>query len=512
MQLNILYTVLVAAVIILIIGFFLPVRTRLSSPLFAAVAAGLICVTVLFAFLLFRIRSLSMMLEMSRYDGEQLGEECEKLKTAGRETDIRCRQLEIELARARTEIEQQDQTMDRLNGRISDYENRLRELQEANRRDLVEIESLRGLNRALQEKQQQEEIRAKQIYENFLEKITNVTSRIVSEGGRELYSTNKNSMESILAPMKDKINEFHKMMNEINDQNIAQRTRISQSIESLTEAQNRLYGEAEKLANALHYEKKQQGMWGELVLQDILDTWGLRENHEYVREFAVKRSESATGEAQRPDFVINLPDRRHILIDAKCPINAYREYVNSDDQTLRRDKLRELVTNIKARIDELSKREYHKISTLNSPDFVFLFIPIEPAYIAATAQDPDLNMYAFSRNIALVTPSTIMAAMFITKQMWITEKQNENAEKVKNILIPLCKDLENFTAKYRQLGDAICRLQDRYDDGRKLLTDGRRNINQQRENALSTFCGTADQQEEQRIEEQPEVVKLEKVS
>ena len=311
----------------------------LSSPLFAAVAAGLICVTVLFAFLLFRIRSLSMMLEMSRYDGEQLGEECEKLKTAGRETDIRCRQLEIELARARTEIEQQDQTMDRLNGRISDYENRLRELQEANRRDLVEIESLRGLNRALQEKQQQEEIRAKQIYENFLEKITNVTSRIVSEGGRELYSTNKNSMESILAPMKDKINEFHKMMNEINDQNIAQRTRISQSIESLTEAQNRLYGEAEKLANALHYEKKQQGMWGELVLQDILDTWGLRENHEYVREFAVKRSESATGEAQRPDFVINLPDRRHILIDAKCPINAYREYVNSDDQTLRRDKL-----------------------------------------------------------------------------------------------------------------------------------------------------------------------------
>ena len=447
----------------------------LSSPLFAAVAAGLICVTVLFAFLLFRIRSLSMMLEMSRYDGEQLGEECEKLKTAGRETDIRCRQLEIELARARTEIEQQDQTMDRLNGRISDYENRLRELQEANRRDLVEIESLRGLNRALQEKQQQEEIRAKQIYENFLEKITNVTSRIVSEGGRELYSTNKNSMESILAPMKDKINEFHKMMNEINDQNIAQRTRISQSIESLTEAQNRLYGEAEKLANALHYEKKQQGMWGELVLQDILDTWGLRENHEYVREFAVKRSESATGEAQRPDFVINLPDRRHILIDAKCPINAYREY-------------------------------------LNSPDFVFLFIPIEPAYIAATAQDPDLNMYAFSRNIALVTPSTIMAAMFITKQMWITEKQNENAEKVKNILIPLCKDLENFTAKYRQLGDAICRLQDRYDDGRKLLTDGRRNINQQRENALSTFCGTADQQEEQRIEEQPEVVKLEKVS
>ena len=93
--------------------------------------------------------------------------------------------------------------MDRLNSRISDYENRQRELQEANRRDLVEIESLRGLNRALQEKQQQEEIRAKQIYENFLEKITNVTSRIVSEGGRELYSTNKNSMESILAPMKE---------------------------------------------------------------------------------------------------------------------------------------------------------------------------------------------------------------------------------------------------------------------------------------------------------------------
>ena len=453
-----------------------------------AIAAGVMAAAVLMlCFGFFKMRSLGFLYDLKSRELENLSAECEILKKNLKNAEEHRHQLEIDAARLRTEIEQQDQLADRLNLQLNSWETKYSEQLDNNRRCLVEIAELRNTNRNLSEKLAQEDVRLKQLYEQFMEKVTNATNKIVNEGRRELFDTNKNSMDSIVNPMIGKIQEFQNLITRINAENIEQRTRIADTISVLTEAQNKLYGEAEKLANALHYEKKQQGMWGELVLQDILDTWGLRENEEYVREFAVKGSESETGEAQRPDFVLNLPDNRHLLIDAKCPINAYRDYVNTDDPAVKSSKLKELVSNIKARINELSAREYHKIKTLNSPDFVFLFIPIEPAYIVATAQDPRLNLYAFERRIALTTPSTIMAALFITKQMWVAERQNENVEKVKSLLLPLCRDLEKFTEKYSSLGDTLNVLQRKFDDGRQLLTEKRGSIGSQKDFVLETF-------------------------
>lgn len=397
-------------------------------------------------------------------------------------------QVELNLAAQGSEIKQQDQFIDSLNVQINDLKNLLDKERENSKNKIVELEALRVTNNHLQEQCLNEAKHIDELYQSFLEKLTNVTNKVVNEGRKELQDQNKISMENIVNPVKEKIEQFQLLITQINNDNTKQRAELNNSINLLNDSQNKLKGEAEKLANALHYEKKQQGMWGELVLQNILDAWGLRENQDYIREFAVKGSESAIGEAQRPDFIINLPDNRHLIIDAKCPINAYRDYVNSDDPNLKKDKLKELVKNIKARIDELAKRQYQNIKTLNAPQFVFLFIPIEPAYIVATSQDPNLNSYAFERNIALTTSSTIMAALFITKQMWVMERQSENVEKVKALLIPLCTELKKFKEQYATLGDKIIQLQKVYDQGKATLLEKRGNIDKQSDNILENFA------------------------
>lgn len=308
---------------------------------------------------------------------------------------------------------------------------------------------------------------------NFKTEIAAISKNIVFEGTKNLNEQNKQSMENLLDPLNKKFIEFKEEIQKTRDTSIKNQTSLSAQIINLQEAQIKLGDEANKLSRALHDQKKTQGMWGELVLEKVLEASGLRKNIEYEREVVLKNDEQAN---QRPDAIIRLPNNRELIIDAKCSLNDFINYVNSDDPALKDNAVQLHVQAIKRHIKTLSERYYPKLQALNSPNLVFMFIPSEGPFEVAIENDPSIIDYALKLHIAITTPSTLLSSLAIAKELWELENRNKKTEDLINRIQKIYDKLRCFLENFVKVGNSISIAQNSFEEAKKQLCLGKGNL------------------------------------
>ncbi len=300
-----------------------------------------------------------------------------------------------------------------------------------------------------------------------------MSSEITKKNTATLDESNKKSMQNIITPMQTELKEFKKRVEYIYDKDSQDRARLSFELQSLKELNLKMSKEAKDLTNALKYDNKTQGSWGEVVLDKVLESSGLRLNHEYKKQVSLKDKNS---KIFLPDVVVYLPDNRHIIIDAKTSLVAYNQYINENDKENKKRHLKEHINSIKEHIKGLSSREYEKLQEINSLDFVFMFLPIESALLLALENDVSLFDDAFKQKIILVSPSTLLVALRAVENSWRYEKQVKNINEVYSRAEKLYDKFVGFTDDMLKIGKGLDIAKESYDETLKKLSSGGGNL------------------------------------
>jgi DNA recombination protein RmuC len=322
--------------------------------------------------------------------------------------------------------------------------------------------------RNLEQKQEVEKLQ-----EKFTKEFENLANKILEEKTNKFTEQNKENMKNILMPLQDKIQLFEKKVEDTHKESIDYHAALRQQILGLREMNAQMSKETVNLTKALKGDSKMQGNWGELVLERVLEKSGLEKDREYYVQQA-----HTTEDGQRvfPDVVINLPDGKKMIVDSKVSLTAYEKYSNEEDDNLRNSYLKEHVNSIKRHVEQLGEKNYQDLYQIESPDFVLLFIPIEPAFAIALNEETTLYNKAFEKNIVIVTPSTLLATLRTIDSMWTNQKQQENAYEIARQAGALYDKFEGFVADLVKVGNKIKDTKTEYDAAMNKLVDGKGNL------------------------------------
>jgi DNA recombination protein RmuC len=265
------------------------------------------------------------------------------------------------------------------------------------------------------------------IQEKFTKEFENLANKILDEKSTKFTEQNKENIKNILNPLQEKIRGFEDKVDKTHKESIDYHAALRQQILGLRELNQQMSKETINLTKALKGDNKAQGNWGELVLERVLEKSGLEKDREYYVQQSFTNDE---GKRVLPDVVIHLPDHKKMIVDSKVSLTAYEQYVNSEDEISQAQFLKEHINSLKRHVDQLSEKKYEDIYKIESPDFVLLFIPIEPAFAIALNSDNNLYNKAFEKNIVIVTPSTLLATLRTIDTMWNNEKQQKNAVEI----------------------------------------------------------------------------------
>jgi DNA recombination protein RmuC len=273
--------------------------------------------------------------------------------------------------------------------------------------------------------------------------------------------------------LQDKIHLFEKKIEDTHKESIDYHAALRQQILGLREMNIQMSKETINLTKALKGDSKMQGNWGELVLERVLEKSGLEKG----REYEVQQSfTTAEGNRVFPDVVINLPDGKKMIVDSKVSLTAYERHINEEDEDLKIGHLKEHVNSIKRHVDQLGNKNYQDLYQIESPDFVLLFIPIEPAFAMALNEDNALYNKAFEKNIVIVTPATLLATLRTIDSMWANQKQQENAFEIARQAGALYDKFEGFVADLIKIGKKIDETKTEYSGAMSKLVDGKGNL------------------------------------
>jgi DNA recombination protein RmuC len=319
--------------------------------------------------------------------------------------------------------------------------------------------------------EQKEEV--EQLQEKFTKEFENLANKILEEKSTKFTEQNKENIKNILNPLQEKILLFEKKVEDSQKENIGIHASLKEQLVQLQTQNLKITQEAENLTKALKGDSKIQGNWGELVLERVLEKSGLEKDREY---FVQQSFTNEDGKRVMPDVIIHLPDNNKMVIDSKVSLTAYERYVNEDDADLRNGHLKEHVNSIKRHIEQLSDKKYQDIYKIESPDFILLFIPIEPAFALALNHDNSLYTKAFERNIVIVTPATLLATLRTIDSMWTNQKQQENAYEIARLAGSLYDKFEGFVADLIKIGKKMDEAKTEYSGAMNKLVDGRGNV------------------------------------
>ncbi len=330
----------------------------------------------------------------------------------------------------------------------------------------VDFENL--WERHLEQKQEVEKLQ-----EKFTKEFENLANKILEEKTNKFTEQNKENMKNILLPLQDKIQLFEKKVEDTHKESIDYHAALRQQILGLREMNAQMSKETINLTKALKGDSKMQGNWGELVLERVLEKSGLEKDREYYVQQA-----HTTDDGQRvfPDVVINLPDGKKMIVDSKVSLTAYEKYTNEEDDSLKSAYLKEHVNSIKRHVEQLGEKNYQDLYQIESPDFVLLFIPIEPAFAIALNEDTALYNKAFEKNIVIVTPSTLLATLRTIDSMWTNQKQQENAYEIARQAGALYDKFEGFVVDLVKVGNKIKDSKTEYDAAMNKLVEGKGNL------------------------------------
>jgi DNA recombination protein RmuC len=320
------------------------------------------------------------------------------------------------------------------------------------------------LNKKLESQMAEQEKNAKQMQERF----ENLANKILDQKSAKFTESNKENIKSLLEPLDKDIRNFRKKVEDIHEKDLSQQASLKEFLGNLQQAQTQLSEDARNLTTALKGDSKKQGDWGEFILERTLEASGLIKGLEFSMQESFDR--------QRPDAIIRLPEDRAIVVDAKVSLTAYERSIGTDDEDLKKQALKEHLQSLKKHVDELSDKDYSAIEEINTPDFVLLFIPIEPAFGAALTLDPDLYQYAFDRKIVLVTSSTLMATIKTVANLWKLEKQNKHAHDIARRAGLLYDKFVGFLSSMEDVGKALGKASEAHDKAVSQLSTGPGNL------------------------------------
>lgn len=305
------------------------------------------------------------------------------------------------------------------------------------------------------------------------DQFKNLANEILEEKSQRFATQNQQNLDTLLKPLQEKIGEFKKRVDDVYMGESRERFALKAEIERLASLNNQMSNDTQALTKALRGESKTQGDWGELVLETILEHSGLRKGHEYD----VQNSHTDTdGSRLQPDVVIHLPENRHLVIDSKVSITAYTRYVQAEDEFQQQKELQAHVQSMKAHIQGLSAKNYQQLYGLGSIDFVLMFIPLEPAFLAAMGHQSNLFQEALQKNIVIVCPSTLLATVRTVAHLWRQEHQNRNAQEIAKQCGLLYDKFVGFVDDLEKIGQRLEQAQSSYSDAHNKLKSGRGNL------------------------------------
>lgn len=336
-----------------------------------------------------------------------------------------------------------------------------------------------------------------QVESQFQAAFHNLAQEILDTKASALTSHNQQQIQSLLEPLRQRLLEFQEQVERTHRESMIK-------IGSLEQVGLTMSAEAQRLTTALKGEVKTQGNWGEMILQSILEASGLREGHEFVLQGEGLDLRSESGTKIRPDAVVLLPDNRHLVIDSKVSLVAYERYLASQDPDEQERLKKELAVSVKAHIDGLKNRYYHKQTGINSPDFVLLFMPLEPAYALALQSDASLFQYAWDRQVIVTTPTTLMATLWIISNIWQQEHQTANALEIARQGGALYDKFVGFVTSLEEVGRLLERSQSAYVQAFNQLKTGRGNLITRAENLRALGIATTKSLDSQLAQEAAE--------
>lgn len=299
-----------------------------------------------------------------------------------------------------------------------------------------------------------------------------LANKILEEKSNKFTEQNKENIKNILSPLHEKIQGFEKKVEDSQKESISMHSALKEQLLGLKDLNQQMTKEATNLTRALKGDSKMQGNWGELVLERVLEKSGLEKDREY---FVQQSFTLENGSRVLPDVVLNLPDGKKMIIDSKVSLTDYERLVNADDD----DKplhLKAHVNSIKRHIDQLSEKNYQDLYDIESPDFVLLFIPIEPAFAVVVNEDNSIYNKAFEKNIVIVTPSTLLATLRTIDSMWNNEKQQQNAIEIARQAGALYDKFHGLVQDLTGVGKKIDAAKTDYSAAMNKLVDGKGNL------------------------------------
>ena len=315
----------------------------------------------------------------------------------------------------------------------------------------------------------------------LLQEFENLSQKIFEHKQKQFGEQSQKGLESLLNPFKEQLEGLRKKVDDVYVADAKDRSALKTQIEQLHQLNQQMTAEAHALTTALRGEKKTQGNWGEMVLERVLERSGLRSGEEYVRE---QNLQDDSGKTYRPDVIVNLPEGKHIVIDSKVSLNAYTDYVNADTDDERVLAARRHCDAVRNHIRTLSDKAYQALPDLNAPDFVFLFMPVEPAFMLAFQQDEQLFNDAFERRIVVVTPTTLLATLRTVASLWTLERRNRSTEKLAEQAAKVYDKLVSVVERFEKVGTQLNTVQKTYDDAWNAMKSGRGNLLSQSEKFL----------------------------
>ncbi|GAB6034731.1 DNA recombination protein RmuC [Galenea microaerophila] len=300
----------------------------------------------------------------------------------------------------------------------------------------------------------------------------NLANQILEQKGQNFKQLNQESLSQLLNPLQKEMQQFKARMETIHSEESQQRTQLKTELSHLQKLNQEITEQAEALTKALQGQKKVQGNWGELMLENVLESSGLRKGQDYRREVTLSGEQGK----QRPDAIVYLPQNKHIIIDAKTSLQAYTRYVNAQSEAEAQQALAEHVQAVSDRIDELSHRDYFKLDGLNSPEVVIMFMPIESAYIEALKVQPDLYQQAIEKQVLVTTPTTLLTSLNMVRQLWKFEEQNRYTAELAKRAEKVYNKLRVFLESMGEVGKHLDKAQDKYQQAYGQLYTGKGNL------------------------------------
>jgi len=374
----------------------------------------------------------------------------------------------------RTEIEQSyvpKASFQQLQEQTDAWQADAQERNEEARELSVKLARQEQLRLQLEEQLQQQRQETEQLQQRLRAEFENLANRLLEEKSAKFTQQNQQQLDQLLQPLQEKIKSFEAGIEQRYMQETRDRVSLKKEIENLRLLNQQLSEEANNLASALKGDNKAQGDWGELQLQRLLERAGLQKGIHFEAQPSFK---DANGTLKRPDFVIRLPEEKSLIIDAKVSLRAYERFFQAEDKTEQERHLRAHVDSIRQHIRGLSQKDYPSLYDIHSPDYLLLFVPVEPAFALAVQQDPQLFLDALDANVVLVSNSTLLATMRTVSYIWKQEKQKSSVLEIARQSGRLYDKFCTFVEDLKSIGFRIEQAQTAYGDAMNKLVDSKK--------------------------------------